>query len=222
MKQLVLLALLLLLPLNMSVSAQRRAPRRPAFPEVSLELADVFDMVCAERTKQPIDPAAVKELGTRLDSFRQHWRAEAPRLLGAVPTVTGVPFRRRELWAALFLCHLPSMNTPLMISVRHYLTGAPNGPAPLSIFSNTVFHEVLHIYVGDIVDSLPGQTTPLIEKYKSEHPAVLSHLHLYAIEALVYRRLGRENELEAVFAFERRFPRPALAAKAREIVAAEM
>jgi len=115
------------------------------------------------------------------------------------------------------------MNTPLMIGMRFFLQStAPDGQAaPLPLFSNTVFHELLHIYVGDVIESLPGQTTPLLEKYKAEHPAVLSHLHLFAVEGLVYQRLGREKDLEAVFAFERRQVRAASLARAREIVAAE-
>ena len=106
--------------------------------------------------------------------------------------------------------------------MRFYLsTGADGRSAPLSVFSNSVFHELLHIYVGDILDSLPGQTTPLLEKYKAEPPMVLSHLHLFAVEALVYQRLGRERDLEAVFEHERRSPPAAFFARAREIVAAE-
>ncbi len=54
------------------------------YPEVTFEYSQIFNSTCAEMTKQPIDAAAVEELEKRLDSFREHWRKEAPQLLGSV------------------------------------------------------------------------------------------------------------------------------------------
>ena len=74
------------------------------YPNVTFKYSQVFDSPCAEMTKQPIDAAAVTELENRLDSFREHWRKEAPQLLGSTVKLTKAPFQFRETRAALSLC----------------------------------------------------------------------------------------------------------------------
>lgn len=175
------------------------AAAQSTYPDVRLDYKPLFDPACGEVTKQPVEPAAMTELQSRLDGFREIWRKDAPLLLGAVPTVTGVPFSFHEARAALFLCSaFRSVSLPLMINMRSYVSATANGKVgPAAQFTNSVFHEVLHRYVDEIVEALPGKTTPLLEKYRSEPQPVRNHLHLFAIEALVYRRLGREQDLEA-------------------------
>ena len=193
-------------------------------PEVTLEYRPMFDSACAEATKEPIAPAAVSELQERLGEFREHWRKEQPNLLGTVPAVTGVPFKFREAKVALFVCGgFPSMSLPLMINMRPYLAATSKGPtAPMVDLSNVILHEVLHRYVGESVEALPGGTTPLLQKHQDEPPPVRNHLHLYAVMLLAYRKLGREKDLDAVWAAEKRFPKAwAVSQRAREIVAEE-
>ena len=194
------------------------------YPDVALDHKPMFDTACAEATKEPIDPAAVRELQERLGEFREFWRKEQPKLLGAVPAVTGVPFKYREAKAALFVCGgYPSMSLPLMINMRPYLAATSRvPPAPMVDFSNVILHEVLHRYVGECLEALPGRTTKLLQKYSDEPPPVRNHLHLYAVMLLVYRKLGREKDLDAVWATEKRFPKAwAVSQRAREIITEE-
>ena len=65
-------------------------------------------------------------------------------------------------------------------------------------FVNSVWHEVTHRYLSRIVAGLPGGTTPSRERHRSETQVVRNHLHLFALEELVYTRLGRRAEYEAV------------------------
>jgi hypothetical protein len=193
----------------------------PAYPEVSFQYSPVFDDACADATKQVIDPEAVKELQSRFASFQDAWRKDGPELLGTVPDLTNVPFRFRETKVALILCGFPSMANPLMINVSRYLKATAQGPvAPLVVFSNSVFHEILHRYVTDWLGTR-GHTTPLLEKYGAEPKVVLSHLHLFAIEALVYRKLGREKDLEIVLASQQAIPPWPAFKRTREIVEKE-
>jgi hypothetical protein len=109
-----------------------------------------------------------------------------------------------------------------MINMRPYLVATAKGPViPLRVFSNTVFHETLHRYVAECLDMLPARSTPLLEKYRSDPPGVLNHLHLFAIETMVYRKLGREKDLDVIIAFAQTLKSGALLKRAREIVAEE-
>lgn len=58
-------------------------------------------------------------------------------------------------------------------------------------------------------------------KHKAEPQPVLNHLHLYAIEGLVYRRLGREKDLAISIAAEQALKEAPTLKRARELVAQE-
>ena len=195
--------------------------QRISYPEVSFEYSPFFDAPCAEITKQPIEPEAVKELENRLDSFREYWRNEAPKLFGTTVKITGVKFQFRETKAALYLC--PgfgySMSIPLLINMR-YFSAAIQGERVIGMpqFSYLVFHETLHRYVSDRIKSLPDGTTPLLTKYRGEPLPVRVHLHLFSIMNEVYRKLERQKELDAVIAFERTLKTAPILKRAREIV----
>lgn len=102
----------LFLSAAVSAAAQSRSP------DVTLRYTPLFDSVCGEATKQPVEPQAVKELRDRMESIRALWRQEGPQLLGAVPEITGVPFRFHEVSATLILCSsFPNgMSAPLLIN----------------------------------------------------------------------------------------------------------
>jgi hypothetical protein len=192
------------------------------YPAVSVDYFALFDRACAEMAKQPVDEPALRETEARLAEFRTQWAGDEAALLGSVVAVTGVAFRFAETRAALVSCGFQSISLPLLVNVRPYL-GAASGakPAPMSDFSNTVFHEVLHRYVADSIRALPGSTTPLLKKYATEHPAVRNHMHLFAIERLVYRKVGRETELEASIEVENTLRGATNLRRARTIVAEE-
>jgi hypothetical protein len=57
--------------------------------------------------------------------------------------------------------------------------------------------------VSDVLSRLPGGTTPLLQKYASESPVTLNHLHLIALDKLIYARLGRSAEYAQRVAFMR-------------------
>ena len=97
--------------------------QRAAYPEVTFEYSPFFDAPCAEATKQPIEPEAVKELENRLDAFREYWRNDAAKLLGTTVKITGVKFQFRETKAALYLCQGfgYSMSIPLLINMRYFI-----------------------------------------------------------------------------------------------------
>lgn len=191
------------------------AAARAAVPEVSVVYEGLFERYCAELTGAPREAAVEAELTRRLPEFQSAWRAAGPPLLAAVVELTGTPFAFRDAEAALHLCrNTASMSTPLLIAVRPFMRTAGDDTRPLPLYVNTLFHEILHRYLRDA----RGPTTPLMEKYAGEPWPVRNHLHLFALEELAYRQLGREAELPPVVAKDR--PNATLT-RARAIVAAE-
>ena len=191
------------------------------YPKVSFDYSSSFDATCTELAKQPVEPEAVKEMEERIDSFREHWRKDAPQFFGTTLKLTGVPFEFRETRAALHLCRgFSSMSNPLLISVRYFIRaieGKQAGSMPQ--FSGLIFHETLHRYVSDWVKTMPDKTTPLLTKYREEPSAVRYHLHLFAIMNEVYRKLERQKDLESILAYEQTVSKFApILKRAREIV----
>lgn len=196
------------------------AAQQTAYPDITFEYTPFFDAPCSAITKQPIAPEAVEELRNRLNSFSEYWRQDAPKLLGTTVKVTGVEFQFRETKAALHLCrNFGSTSLPLLIEMTYFIKAIDGKRAsPMLMFSNLVFHETLHRYVGDRIGTLPGKTTPLLTKYRDEPLPVRAHLHLYAIMNEVYRRLNRQKKSEAVIAFEQTLKSAPITKRAREIV----
>lgn len=195
--------------------------QRISYPEVTLEYSPIFDAPCVEITKQSIEPEAVKELENRLDSFREHWRKDAPKLFGTTVKITGVKFQFRETKAALYLCQGfgYSMSLPLLINMRYFISAIQGERVSgMPQFSYLVFHETLHRYVSDRIKSLPDSTTPLLTKYRGEPLPVRNHLHLFSIMNEVYRKLDRQKDLDAVIAFEQTLKTAPILKRAREIV----
>ena len=190
------------------------------YPVVTFKYSQVFDSPCAEMSKQPIDAAAVTELENRLDSFREHWRKEAPQLFGTTVKLTKAPFQFRETRAALSLCSgFPSISLPLTINMRFYLKSLRGEKTEsMTVFSAVVFHEVLHRYVAERIETLTGKTTPLLRKYKDEPLGVRNHLHVLAIMKAVYGKLGREKDLDEVAAFDQTLRSAPAFKRTREIV----
>ena len=198
------------------------AAKAADYPLITFEYGELYDRFCADATKRTVEREAVEELETRLESFRGHWRREAPLLFKTTVKLTKVPFEFGEAKAALSLCNPGSLSFPLIINVRHYLK-AINGERarPLEGFAATLFHETLHRYVGDRMEVLPGKTTPLLTKYRDESAVVRNHLHLFAIFDEVYRKLGRQRDLDEIIAFEDKLNFAPHFRRAREIIAKE-
>lgn len=197
--------------------------QRISYPEVTFEYSPYFDAPCAQITKQPIEPDAVKELENRLDSFREYWRTDAPKLLGTTVKITGVKFQFRETKAALHLCQgFGSMSIPLLLNMRYFMAAIQGERvSSMTLFSYLVFHETLHRYVTDRIKSMPDGTTPLLIKYRSEPLPVRVHLHLFSIMNEVYRKLGRQKDLDIIIAFDQTSKSAPILKRAREIVEKE-
>jgi hypothetical protein len=201
-----------------------RAPAAEAtdVPRVDVVYNPGFDEGCAFRVQEPLDPVAVTELDALMPRLEEAWRKDGPELLMATRDVVGEPFHFQKTTARLLTCGVASVSRPLAINVRPYLRATADGPpTPLPQFARTVYHEVLHRYVMEVMAQHGLRDTPLLRKYSAEPEVVRDHLHLFAIEEAVYHRMGRERDLEDVKSFEATLVNARFFSRGRQIVRAE-
>jgi hypothetical protein len=190
-------------------------------PSVSIGYSSLLDAACAMMLTRPLDSAFVAGVVAQVPTYQRAWAARAPELLRTARTIAGQPYRFNETTAALVTCGIPSMSFPLVLNARSFSKISGGSEADeVSMFVNTLFHELMHRYIGDQLRTLPS-TTPLLAKYASEPVIVRNHLHLFALQELVYRQLKLDGELARAEALDRALRNGALFTRTREIVAAE-
>lgn len=173
-------------------------------PEVTYRYSGVFDRWCTATNGTEVPDAKQQQLLGKVDALQAEWDKLGPKILATTEKLIGEPFRRREVTATLFLCgRTPSMSLPLLINGNWFVDGKRQLPNDMA--THIVFHELLHIYIGNnFCESTSPcafmRDSPLRKKYEAEgeHFVVLNHLHLMAIQKLVYLELGLEDVLARV------------------------
>lgn len=61
-------------------------------------------------------------------------------------------------------------------------------------FTTTLFHELLHVWIDENVN----QESSLVKKYSTEDVVVYAHIHLMALQKMVYLNLNRPDLLEMI------------------------
>jgi hypothetical protein len=181
-------------------AAPSGAPGPP--PGVRLLYAEPFDGVCTRKTGFKIAPAWRRELDGRMPELRAAWRRVWPALARTTERLGGRRFHKREFDVALTLCSFGPMSLPLLVNVRPWLRSAEERPRPTALVLGTTYHEILHWYL----DEADLGQTPLLARYRREHPAVRVHLHLLSLLKAVYLELGWKRQLEIVLYNDRRIP----------------
>lgn len=173
-------------------------------PAVKYRYSGVFDRWCTATNGTEVPDTKQQQLMGKVDSLQAEWDKLGPKLLATTEDLIGRPFQRREVTATLFLCgRTPSMSLPLLINGNWFVDGERQLPSEMA--THIVFHELLHIYIGDNFcgSSNPCdfmRDSPLRKKHEAEgeHFLVLNHFHLMAIQKLVYLELGLEEDLASV------------------------
>lgn len=194
-------------------------PAQSAIPNVTFNHAQVFDRRCAELLHDSIPPAAFKELDDRLASLHARWEKEGPRLLRTIVDLTGRPFKFPEARFGVIVCSFGSVSFPPLVNMRPFLANTAKGEVESeTVFEMVIVHEVLHHYVDDRLEPWPDGVSPLLVKYKDESETVRNHLHMFAIEKLLYTRLAMESYLAESIVSENKLRPAADYRRARAIV----
>jgi len=152
----------------------------------------VFDQNCARITKTPANDAYIAETVRRRDEFQAAWDQLGPKLLQAVLSEIGVKFPYVEMQATLAVCGIggnSGLSSPLMIYMEPWLR--EENRRPMWLFTETVFHELMHHYTRDVYSQ-----SPIRDKYASESLVVRNHLHVMALVRLGLEKLGMTEEFK--------------------------
>ena len=149
-----------------------------------------------------VAPAWDNELRERLPEFTSLWRTAGPAMTQAVIKITGRPFTPPSK-VTLTLCEVPSNSFfGVTVNMRYALRSFTASPVPLRYKMDTVFHEMLHEFVGH---NTP-RASALLTAYSSESLCVRNHLHLLALQKAVLISTGEIAELEQVIALDSLLP----------------
>ena len=187
---------------------QAAAPLEPAVPRVEIAFPRLIERYCSLVSPRPPVEQVMAAIARRLPELTALWDRDGPVLLAEARRITGRNYHFAETQAVVHGCEdLGSLSQPLLIAAAPYTelwetrppgdNGRPRVRRSDADFVNAVWHEVTHRYLSRIIAGLPGGTTPSRERHAGEDIVVRNHLHLFALEELVWRRLGRGAEFEA-------------------------
>lgn len=169
-------------------------------PRVLIVHQGLVERYCAASSGHEPAEGLAEQVSSRIAEFRDAWAALGPELMQATVAVTGAAYGFAETVATLHACpDMGSMSAPLLIDAGRYLEAHDGEEAGQFTererrhFAYTLWHEIEHRHIGEMLRARGG-STPLLRAHAGESQVTLVHLHLLAIEQLVYRRLGREEE----------------------------
>ena len=183
-------------------------PSEPSVPRVEIAFPRLIERYCRLVSPRPPSDEVMEAIAARLPELVALWEREGPALLAETQRITGRPYHFAETYAVVHGCEdLGFLSQPLLIAGGPFTAiwesrppaagGRPRQRRSDADFVNMVWHEVNHRYISHIIARLPAATTPLRERYAGDELFVRNHLHLFALEELVWRRLGRGAEFEA-------------------------
>lgn len=174
---------------------------------VILEYGALLDRVCSHGRTTEATRRAAREIETNIQRFQEQWDTEGQPLLEAALTAIGIESPFKEIRASLISCGLPSMSAPLLINVRHFIAATDGSfSTDGEGINNLILHELLHRAVVAALERHPQGETPMWSKYEAAPPIVRNHIHVYALEKLVYESAGKGSELRKIKEWEARFP----------------
>lgn len=137
-----------------------------------------------------------EQFQTKLPALIAYWHQQAPILFGEIIAVFNRGFKQKQRTVIICLGGSWSYGSRnLLLLGLHYYLDSEQWTTKISqkdSFTNLIFHELLHIWVDDNV----GGKSALLKKYHDEHEHVRDHLHLMALQKMVYIQLNRSDMVE--------------------------
>ena len=139
------------------------------------------------------------QLNSQLPRFIAAWRKDAPVFFRELVITFQKGIKARNRNAIINLSHGSSYGSQwfLVFGLRWFLDPEPWGASVSKedAFSSLVFHELLHVWVDD---NIRKDKSEYLEKYKNEDSLVLDHLHLMAIQKMIYLKINRQDLLNFI------------------------
>lgn len=139
----------------------------------------------------------IMQIHEELQECKTAWEQEGPILFNEVFTVFHRGFLTQHITAVLFFGTTAGYagNGALVLGLSFLQTAETwhNSISPKEYFKWLLFHELLHTWLDD---NLGSNQTELLKKYQDETSEVREHIHLMAIQKMVYLKLKRLDLVE--------------------------
>ncbi len=146
----------------------------------------------------PITEHLKNQLTNQLPELITAWEINAPILFGEVFATFNRGIEAETRIGVINLSHGSSYGSHrfLIFGLRWLLDSEwPYSVSREDAFSALVFHELLHVWVDENVNK---DLSSMLAKYSNEEFDVLDHLHLMAIQKMVYTKINRPDVLEYI------------------------
>lgn len=184
-----LVIIFLLFSTGCVTASAQRSTFSNSIPVVFISYSPLFDQVCERTFGQKIPPVAKVEGPRRQYELIAQWQKDSPYFFNVLINRIGRGYPRKEETVSLTSCNILSVSDPVMIPLKRWLVSL-GGREPLYGFSDVVFHELLHRYLSANFDI---NKSALIRKYQKENQQVLAHIHLMALQKMIYIDLRRND-----------------------------
>ena len=148
--------------------------------------------------KTTVNAGYRNQLTKQLPLFTKVWQQNAPLLFNEIFSVFKRGFKQNKRTAIVYLSHNASYGSKrfLVLGLRYYLDSESWNLAATrqDVFVDLVFHELLHVWVDENI----GDKSQLLAKYRNEHQDVREHLHLMALQKMVYLKINRPDMLAMI------------------------
>jgi hypothetical protein len=179
------------------------SPARAGQPVLTISYSPTLDAACSLVRSGTIKDEWKAELAARQPEFEALWAADGPKKVAATEAVTGKPFPADAVTARLSLCDLPSQSIAgISVNMRYALKSFTATPVPMRYKVNTLFHELLHVYLA----KHPVQNSALLAEHAAEPERTRDHLHLLALQKAVLIKLDQPDALKEVVAIDSQLP----------------
>jgi hypothetical protein len=172
------------------------------YPEITFKYdwrSYVMDLVGSFYFSCPVTEDSNKQLNMQLPGLIAAWERDAPILFEGVFSTFKRGIKDKSRTAIINLSHGSSYGSHrfLIFGLRWWVDFEPwqCSVSREAAFSALVFHELLHIWVDENVDK---NCSRILVKYCNEDFDVLDHLHLMAIQKMVYININRLDLLEYI------------------------
>lgn len=140
-----------------------------------------------------------EQLQKQLPDFVAAWKQNASLFFDEIFAVFKRGFKDQKRTAITYLSHNSSYGDHrfLIFGLRYHLDPEP-WLEPVSRgdgFTDLVFHELLHVWVDENINK---DTSPLLAKYHKEDCQTKEHLHLMALQKMVYLKINRPDLLSMI------------------------
>jgi hypothetical protein len=176
----------------------------------------IFQLVGGQKISSKFNETRSGELLQKIPDLQKVWSEQGSELFRETSRILNSSFGYQKHETGVFLCDaIPSWGFPRIVRIFKSVNSQKKiEQIENEIFVDIVFHEHLHMLVYRLLKW--NLESPMLDKYRDEDINTRGHLHLFAIQKMVYENLNRGQSWNKVLSENQRSAK--LYRRAMEIV----